>query len=275
MMSLIMKPVLWLTLWLWCCGAVLGPSSSSSSWMVQGFSLPPPPPSTSRSSKRHSMRLSDAVVPVVEKTEEEWKELLTPEQFYVLRQEGTEAPNSSALNFVKEDGSFTCAACGAPLFTTSTKFDSGTGWPSFYAPIDGSAIRLSTDFKLILPRTECSCNACGGHLGHVFDDGPDPTGQRFCMNGIAMEFSSDEDSPELAALVSERQQQAAAYRPSLGQVFPSIAINGVMGGLFFNAFLTKLQVTGGISSPLDAFPLLPAIYFGVVAAKGFDRMISE
>jgi peptide-methionine (R)-S-oxide reductase len=212
------------------------------------------------------------VAAVVEKTEEEWKDLLSPEQFYVLREEGTEAPNSSELNFVKEAGSFTCAGCEAPLFTTSTKFESGTGWPSFYAPIDNTAINLSTDFKLILPRTECSCTACGGHLGHIFDDGPEPTGQRFCLNGVAMKFSSNEENPELAAVVAERQQ-AAPYQLGLGQVVPSVMINGIMGGLFFNAFVTRLE-SGGLSSPLDVFPLLPAIYFGVVAARSCGRLSS-
>ena len=103
----------------------------------------------------------------IEKSEAEWQEELDPEQFYVLRQQGTEPPNSSELNFVTQPGTFACAACRIPLFTTQTKFDSGTGWPSFYAPVDQSAISLSTDFKLILPRTECSCSSCGGHLGHV------------------------------------------------------------------------------------------------------------
>ena len=208
----------------------------------------------------------------VEKTDEEWKEELTPEQFYVLREEGTEAPNSSELNFVKESGSFTCAGCGSPLFVTSTKFDSGTGWPSFYAPIDNSAIALSTDFKLILPRTECSCSTCGGHLGHVFDDGPDPTGQRFCMNGVAMKFTSDDASPELAATVSERQQ-ADLYRPRWSDVVPSVMINGIMGGLFFNAFITAME--RGPSSPLDGLPLLPAMYFGIMAVRSCARLSSE
>lgn len=105
----------------------------------------------------------------VEKTDAEWQELLTPDQYYVLRKEGTETPGASELNYVKEPGTFACAGCGAPLFVTQTKFDSGTGWPSFFAPISSSAIDLDTDYKLLLPRTECACSQCGGHLGHVFE----------------------------------------------------------------------------------------------------------
>jgi hypothetical protein len=133
---------------------------------------------------------------------------------------------------------------------------------------------LSTDFKLILPRTECSCSSCGGHLGHVFDDGPEPTGQRFCLNGVAMKFSSDQDHPDLATAVRERQQ-ASPYRLGLGQVVPSVMINGIMGGLFFNAFVTRLELTGSLSSPLDIFPLLPAIYFGVKAVQCCARLSSS
>jgi peptide-methionine (R)-S-oxide reductase len=212
-------------------------------------------------------------VQTVEKTEEEWNQVLTPEQFYVLRKEGTEAPNTSGLNSIQDDGTFSCAGCGAPLFTTVAKFESGTGWPSFYAPLDSEAITLKTDFKLILPRTECSCSACDGHLGHVFDDGPEPTGQRYCMNGVAMTFESDQENPELAATVVERKE-AAPYQLGLMQVVPSVMINGIMGGLFFNAFVTRLETGGGLSTPLDVFPLLPALYFGALAARACGRLSS-
>src|SRR5215469_1789350 len=121
------------------------------------------------------------------KTDAEWRKLLTPEQYRVLRQHGTERTNTSPLNHEHSRGTFVCAGCGQPLYDSETKFESGTGWPSFFAPIDG-AIETSLDFKLIVPRTEVHCSRCGGHLGHVFSDGPQPTGQRYCMNGVALKF---------------------------------------------------------------------------------------
>ena len=123
----------------------------------------------------------------VVKTPAEWKKILTPQQFEILRQEGTERAFSSPLNNEKRKGIFTCAGCDLPLFSSETKFESGTGWPSFYAPIPGS-VATKVDYKLILPRTEYHCRRCSGHQGHVFPDGPPPTGQRYCNNGIALKF---------------------------------------------------------------------------------------
>jgi peptide-methionine (R)-S-oxide reductase len=123
----------------------------------------------------------------VSRSEAEWKQILSPEQFRVLRQHGTERPYSSALNDEHRPGVFACAGCDLPLFRSETKFESGTGWPSFFAPID-DAVRNSNDYSLIIPRTEVHCRRCGGHLGHVFDDGPKPTGKRYCMNGVALKF---------------------------------------------------------------------------------------
>jgi peptide-methionine (R)-S-oxide reductase len=123
----------------------------------------------------------------VVKTDEEWKKVLTPEQFHVLRKEGTERPFTSPLNNEKRKGTFQCAGCDLPLFDSKTKFDSGTGWPSFYQAIEGR-VETSVDHKLIYPRTEYHCARCGGHHGHVFDDGPKPTGLRYCNNGVALKF---------------------------------------------------------------------------------------
>ena len=120
-------------------------------------------------------------------TEEDWRARLTDQEFAVLREEATERPFTSPLNDVKEEGTFVCAGCANPLYPSETKYDSGTGWPSFYAPIEG-AVGTKVDYKLILPRTEVHCANCGGHLGHVFDDGPAPTGKRHCINGVAMDF---------------------------------------------------------------------------------------
>ncbi len=123
----------------------------------------------------------------ITKTDEEWRKILTPEQFRILRKHGTEFPDTSPLNKQYAKGTYLCAACKLALFTSETKFNSGTGWPSFYAPIDG-AIGTSEDKSLIIARVEVHCRRCGGHLGHVFDDGPAPTGKRYCMNGVAMKF---------------------------------------------------------------------------------------
>lgn len=139
--------------------------------MVAGF------PTPIAAKERFELSLSD----------EEWKKRLTAQQYAILRRSVTERPYSSPLNEEHRKGLFLCAGCRLPLFSSATKFDSGTGWPSFWKPLP-NAVRTSTDYQIGFPRTEVHCRRCGGHLGHVFDDGPKPTGKRYCMNGAAMLF---------------------------------------------------------------------------------------
>lgn len=129
----------------------------------------------------------EAAAGMIVHSDEEWRRLLTPEQYDVLREEGTERPGSSPLNAEKRPGIYACAGCGQALFNSDTKYESGTGWPSFFDFIDG-AIGTKTDYMLIWPRTEYHCSRCGGHQGHVFKDGPEPTGLRYCNNGVALKF---------------------------------------------------------------------------------------
>lgn len=126
----------------------------------------------------------------VDKTKEAWEEALSPSEFHVLREHGTERAGTSPLNVEKRTGTFSCAGCGHPLFTSSTKFESGTGWPSFWEPLD-RAVETTEDRSFFMTRIEVHCANCGGHLGHVFRDGPRPTGLRYCMNGVAMKFEPE------------------------------------------------------------------------------------
>ena len=128
----------------------------------------------------------------VEKTEQEWREELTPEEYRVLRNKGTEAPFSGEYDHVFEPGTYRCAGCGAELFDSDAKYDSGCGWPAFSAPAGDDAVNEETDTTLGMVRTEVLCSSCGGHLGHVFPDGPHPTGLRFCINSCALDLEPDE-----------------------------------------------------------------------------------
>jgi peptide-methionine (R)-S-oxide reductase len=128
----------------------------------------------------------------IQKTDEQWRAELTPEQYEVLRRKGTEAPWSGVFNDCKEPGVYRCAGCGAELFRSDEKFDSGSGWPSFFAPAAENAVDTEADNSLFMRRTEVLCSSCGGHLGHVFDDGPNPTGLRYCINSAALKHDPSE-----------------------------------------------------------------------------------
>lgn len=142
----------------------------------------------SQHTEKQSVDITDLDLNKIEKTPTEWKELLSDQEYYVIREKGTEGAFTGDLLKIKDDGVYICKACGLPLFASDTKFDSGTGWPSFYQPIDSKVIKEDTDYNLGYARTEVMCERCEGHLGHVFRDGPKPTGLRYCINSVSLDF---------------------------------------------------------------------------------------
>jgi peptide-methionine (R)-S-oxide reductase len=132
--------------------------------------------------------MADSAPPKMKKTDAEWQKELTPEQYYVTRQHGTERPFSSPLNVEKRQGVYVCSSCGTPLFKSDAKYESGSGWPSFWQPISPTAVIEHEDFSMLMRRVEIRCANCDAHLGHVFPDGPEPTGLRYCMNGVALKL---------------------------------------------------------------------------------------
>jgi peptide-methionine (R)-S-oxide reductase len=127
----------------------------------------------------------------IDKSEEEWRQQLTPEQYRVMREKGTERPFTGEYEKTKDKGMYVCAACGNALFSSDTKYDSGSGWPSFYRPLSGESVRTEEDKSMFMNRTEVLCSRCDAHLGHVFDDGPQPTGERYCMNSVSLKLQKD------------------------------------------------------------------------------------
>lgn len=232
---------------------------------THGFSIQP------RSHRRTTAVGLSAKVKVV-KAPEEWKSLLDDESFRVLREAGTERPFTSLLNNVKSSdvGTFVCKGCGARLFPAASKYESGTGWPSFSHPVanNDDAIEYRVDFAAILPRIECRCSSCGGHLGHVFEDGPQPTGLRYCMNGASMEFAQDEEA-------SSPTDAAVDVRLPLQVVLPGVALNLGVAGLFLASFVNHGMVVvpsaGIFAQASAAFPLTVAAYYGYHAMVGLSR----
>jgi peptide-methionine (R)-S-oxide reductase len=219
-------------------------------------------------------RMPPGVQMRVELSDAEWRERLRPEVYRILREEGTERPWSSPLNDVKERGVWRCAGCGAPLFRTEQKFESSSGWPSFWAPTAEEAVLRKVDFKLLMPRTEVRCRACGGHLGHVFSDGPRPTGQRYCINGLALDFVPAEVDPQLTARADQSFASATSMRrPPLGSVLPELALSGALVAGELVGFTIRLGPAAKAPWAVAALGWLPPSGPAGIVLLGFGAVV--
>ena len=219
-------------------------------------------PATPSEWKRVLAQGTPAVLPA---TDEEWKRVLEPLQFAVLREEATEPTWSSELNEIKDEGGvFLCAGCATPLFTSAGKFESGSGWPSFWAPVNAESIATRTDFKALVPRTEILCGTCNGHLGHSFSDGPPPTGQRYCMNGAALTYESGTDRADAAVRTFELRREA--FQPPLTKSVVEAGLSSLLCVGLLYSFYVNLQADLGQPWAIVALRSSDTWLFGAVNA---------